>query len=443
MLTEVTIANFKSLKSVSLPLRPMSFLCGPNGSGKTNVAEALDFLSHVFRNGLQYAVAEKGGFYNMCFRGMRRTKGNIEFRVRGETKTRNETRIRFDISFSLKTKTEAIGADFTVASESHRFEFDSPAAPAVMEIDRTGNEYSLKSSGAQLSLPGLFGQGFDSAELERTLHRLFRARSQELLLGPPPSFAWEALTGSRRIAKELEGLRVFQISPRAARQPGTPSIEQGMGRHGENLSIAVARFLSRRELAGRLMAWMQDASPRMSELLTRYTLTKQTGLFLQERGVGAPWYAEDLSDGTVSSLALFICLLEPLNRTVLIEEPENSLHPWLLKRFIERCREATAERQVILTTHSPLVVAMAEPEELFLVERHGGQTEIVAAVQRDPTLSQFIRKNVLDLGEYWLSGGIGAVPEAPGVEEADQPDLGKQRGDATRGEPTPGKEGDP
>jgi len=124
MITEFHIENFRSLKHVAFGGLPLSFFCGPNGSGKTNLAEALDFLSKTFNNGLSYAVAEKGGFYNICFRKERRSKGAIVFRVRGSETGKGRypanRKLDYEIEFSLRTKGEAIRSDFYMLPISAR-----------------------------------------------------------------------------------------------------------------------------------------------------------------------------------------------------------------------------------------------------------------------------------------------------------------------------------
>jgi hypothetical protein len=90
-----------------------------------------------------------------------------------------------------------------------------------------------------------------------------------------------------------------------------------------------------------------------------------------------------------------------------------------------------------MTTHSPLVVAASNPNELFLIERRGGITSVVSAVTREPYLSDVIKKEVLDLGEYWLSGSLGGIPEAPYLDdedEAGEKNAGDESGDSDSGE---------
>lgn len=414
MLDRISIENFKSIKNVEVYLRPISIFCGPNASGKTNFAEAMDFLSHVFREGLQYAVAEKGGFYNISFRRIRRTKRAISFSIAGHHNISNKEAGRFEISFSIGAQSEAIRAQFAVESEEYflsRVSRTDPAQFTTLRIRREQNRYEAT---AHAKNDEAFEGAFELPGVEwfkEFIKSNVRPQSQELLMGTSRTFNWALFSGARRITRDLEGLKVFQINPRIARQPGTPSVERGMGRHGENLPVALDGFLTRRRLWRRLLTWTRDVVPSLAGWQTRYTETKQVGLFLEEKGFGAPWYADDLSDGTIMSMALFMCLLEPKHRVVMVEEPENSLHPWALKRFLDRCREVSSERQIMITTHSPLVVSAAQPDELFLIERPKGETQITPASQRFPNLSEVIRKSAMELGEFWLSGGIGAVPE--------------------------------
>lgn len=418
MIKEISIHNFKSLRNATVPIGPLAIFCGPNASGKTNFAEAFDFLSRVFRNGLANAVAEKGGFYNMCYRRIRRTKGAISFGVSGETLLKKSVTVTYSVKFSFKTASEAIRSQFLVEEERYEFRVfrtEHPEEYLNVTVFREDDKYRVEGAGSLFaSDERLFG--FASIDkLNDALTTAYKARPQQLLINPNSAFLYELFDNPVRLVRELEGIRVFQMNPRTAREPGTPSISEGLGRHGENLPIAVESFLRQKGLAPRLLSWMQDILPQLGGILTEYTDSKQIGLYIQETGFGAPWYAEDVSDGTIMALGLFIALLDTDHKTVFIEEPENSLHPWILKKFLEHCREVSREKQILITTHSPLVVSAAQPSELFLLERMDGITIVIPAEDREPFLPQIIKKDMLELGEYWLSGGLGGVPEPPSL----------------------------
>src|SRR5882672_10886940 len=145
MITQLTIENFRSVKNAHLPLCPLSYFCGPNASGKTNFTEALDFLGQTFERGLSFAIADKGGFYNMCFRRERRSRGAIGFRVKGEVAVK-QVKLGVDIHFSLQTRGQAIRSDFYVETEEYSFTLTSPEGTAYVSVSRNAGRYDCTTS---------------------------------------------------------------------------------------------------------------------------------------------------------------------------------------------------------------------------------------------------------------------------------------------------------
>lgn len=80
-LKRLEIHNYKSLRNVVLEPSPLSVFVGPNASGKSNLADALDFLGEVYRWNLEGAIKKKGGYENICFRQAKRSDQTIRFRV--------------------------------------------------------------------------------------------------------------------------------------------------------------------------------------------------------------------------------------------------------------------------------------------------------------------------------------------------------------------------
>jgi predicted ATPase len=415
VIEHIHIDNFRSLKDVRIPSPSTAFFCGPNGSGKTNIAEALDFLSKAFANGLPYAVAEKGGFFNMCFRKERRSRGAISFSIKGagqstHVKTRryqfSPGRFRYELEFSLRTQGETIRSDFYVASELYKLEFNlETSRPQHLLIKREDRKYTVDYSPSLAEIGSLTWL----QESDRFLSEVFKPQERELLYGRglPALIDLPSLN-------ELQRIRVYRLSPRYASLAGAPSVSGELGKFGENLPSALDYLANNNPDAfGRLQGWIREVIPNLDYLRTDYTQTRQMGLFVQEKGFGNHWYAEELSDGTLMSIALFLAVLDRRNTLVFIEEPENSLHPWILQSFLNCCREESEHKQVLISTQSPVVVAHATPENLFLVDRVDGKTTVASAIEREPSIRNVINHRLLDLGEYWLSGGLKAVPAPP------------------------------
>jgi hypothetical protein len=85
-----------------------------------------------------------------------------------------------------------------------------------------------------------------------------------------------------------------------------------------------------------------------------------------------------LSDGTLRVLEIIVGLVDPNASVILIEEPETAIHPGLLRRLLAEIEAHAINRQVVVTTHSPLIVDWAKPEDVRLVERASGRTQVRA-----------------------------------------------------------------
>ena len=413
MIRKLKIENFRSLKKIDLNLPNLSYLCGPNASGKTNLSEALDFLGQVFARGLSFAVAEKGGFYNMCFRPERRSRGAIVFGFGGEIVNRQFV-VEIDVTFSLQTRGQTIRSDFYVETEMYNFAVRSPGGRRTFHIARSSGRYECYASDD--AFPKDISDAYPMMRYgaEFFVDNQFPTEERSLLYAAPQ----QTFFPLAEEVQALTSLRVFRVNPRTARQSGTPSVLGELGKFGENLpAVLDVLALDYAPTFAHLQELMKEVIPDLTALRTRYTASRQMGLFLQEEGFGNPWDAEELSDGTLMSMALFVALLDPRYNSVVIEEPENSLHPWILRKFLNLCHTQVSSKQIILTTQSPLVVATATPETLFLVERQGGMTDVVRATDKESILPEMLSRKFLDLGQYWMSGALGGVPSPPSEQE--------------------------
>lgn len=415
MLIDLTIRNYKSLRAVHLQsVPPFSIMVGANASGKSNFADALDFLSLVVRNGLASAVRAKGGYENVCFRAERRSKAGIEFdatlltRPARRRRMRESDVLRFRYTFSFKADTRAIGSDYKVTSERIAVSLGQRYGPEA-SIERTADADSRvtlsKQAETELDLP--------PREFLSRFVKEARVPEDELIL---PTRLGD-LMPFWSLSTFLAGCRVYQISPEMARRPGIPERSPELGRHGDNLPAAVQYLKNKEKDAFEdLESHLKHAVSTMYSLDTDYVETKELGLFFKERGVGRRWYAQDVSDGTLKTVSMFLPLVDPRVTIVVIEEPENSLHPWILRHFIEVCKATSSAKQIFLTTHSPVAVDEAPIESLFIVARREGKTQIERLDHLYPEARAILREELYGLGAYWDSGGVGGVPEsAPGA----------------------------
>jgi putative AbiEii toxin of type IV toxin-antitoxin system len=211
--------------------------------------------------------------------------------------------------------------------------------------------------------------------------------------------------------EELMGsLRVFQLDPRSCREAGVPIPNSELDRTGRNLPAVLAHlkkdFL---EEYDSVLASARRVMPSLEAIETDWTHTRSLALFLKERGIRRPWTSTDISDGTIQTIALLVAAFDPRTSLVVIEEPENSVHPWALRNLVEAFRKATEEKQILLTTHSPILIDQLKPEEVWVVQKPGTETKIDPLLSLDSSLKESWGQGKFTLSEYLDSG---AVPEA-------------------------------
>ena len=92
---------------------------------------------------------------------------------------------------------------------------------------------------------------------------------------------------------------------------------------------------------------------------------------------------------------------------VCIEEPELGLHPDILPGLADLIRDASERCQLIVTTHSEVLVdkLTETPESVVVCEKHAGKTEM-QRLDRDE-LSDWLKK--YSLGDLWTKGGLGGT----------------------------------
>ena len=127
---------------------------------------------------------------------------------------------------------------------------------------------------------------------------------------------------------------------------------------------------------------------------------------------------ETLSEGLLFYLA-FLALeyLEPC-AVLLVEEPENGLHPSRIRDVVKTLRKVSEHCQVLVATHSPLVVNELGPEEVTVVTRDAERGTITTPMKKSAHFEE--RSKIYALGELWLSYADGAG-EVPLLEERGEP----------------------
>ena len=187
------------------------------------------------------------------------------------------------------------------------------------------------------------------------------------------------------VKREMESWRLLQLEPSHLREPADYYAPEELDPSGRYLPALLHR-LDRSDLPDEPGATLASLANRLSELvretraigIDRDDARQQTTLHLSDMS-GGRYPARALSDGTLRFLALLALDLDPAASSLLcLEEPENGIHPERIPRILslleqmptdtsEEVGEANPLRQVIINTHSPLVVGGTGVDDLIVV----------------------------------------------------------------------------
>lgn len=103
-------------------------------------------------------------------------------------------------------------------------------------------------------------------------------------------------------------------------------------------------------------------------------------------------------------------LQQPAPRLVGVEEPELTIHVGAIRLLNDFLHEAAGKTQVLVTTHSPELLELVDPDDVRVVTR----TEGVTSVSRlHPSQADVVRRRLMSLGEVARTEGL--QPEVPDV----------------------------
>ncbi|MCP8687152.1 AAA family ATPase [Marinobacterium sedimentorum] len=378
----IKVENYRALKKIELKdLTPLTVLLGPNGSGKSTVFDVFNFLSECFQFGLRHAWDRRG-------RGR-------ELKSRGQTGP---------ISFELKYR-------------------ERPGTPIItyrLAIDEGGKGPEVVEEWLQWRR-GSKGKPFRFLEFSRGKGRAASGETpdednqrEEVNLRSPDLIAVNTLgqlSDHPRIAALREFITDWYVSylsiDQTRNQPEAGPQER-LSKGGENLANVIQYLKEQHaERLEQIFSVLRERIPRLERVEAEPMPDGRLLLQIKDAPFEQPVLSRYASDGTMKMLAYLTVLYDPEPpRFIGIEEPENFLHPRLLPELAEECRNAAANSQLLITSHSPFLLNAMRPEEVRVLYRdEQGFTQAVR-VSDIRGIKAFVQEGA-SLGYLWMEGHFG------------------------------------
>jgi predicted ATPase len=173
---------------------------------------------------------------------------------------------------------------------------------------------------------------------------------------------------------------------------------------------------TREELSGSMCALV----PALRDVDVRPGPTGKHRLVFEDRWQPGLWYeADEVSDGTIVTLALLVLQHEPQPAGLIaLDTPERGLHPYLIGEIVGVLRKMSRGEhgrppvQIVIATQSSDLLEHVEPEEVRFLkrDREDGSVTIEEAPTGTPDWRETYEAHLRSLGGMWLSGSLGGVP---------------------------------
>lgn len=421
MLRRIEALGYRCLKYIRQDLLPFQVLVGPNASGKSTFLDVASFVADVVALGPAEAVYARAVDVRdlVWMRQGDRVELAVEIALpedrRNRLKNGNYTGARYELALGLSGETGelALLAE-TFWLTQHREErseipaqrslFPQPPEPAETIVLPAGKK---GPPGWKKVVNKVADSGNDYFSSETSgWNNLFRLGPQKSALAnlPEDESKFPVATWFKELL--MRGVQTLALNSEAMRRPSPPGAPKTFRPDGSNLPWVVETLEKKHKR--RLGEWVDHVRTALPDLKSIKTVEREEDrhryLVLEfETGLRVPSWL--VSDGTLRLLALtLLAYLPDVTGIFLIEEPENGIHPRAVETVFQSL-SSLYDAQVLLATHSPVVLSVARPEQVLCFARTPeGATDIVRGSDH-PRLREW--KGETDLGTLFASGVLG------------------------------------
>jgi predicted ATPase len=420
MLTRLKVSGFKNLINVDVSFGPFTCVAGANGVGKSNLLDAIVFLSALADRTLIDAALTvrdqgaktgdiRGLFHHVGDHFSKEMAFEAEMIISekgaddlGQPAEPSSTFVQYAVTLRYKEDEtgRALGSLELVREELKHITLGEAARHLSFEHSRVWRNRTVTNTRRTPKYISTEGTGPDRVI---NVHQDggSSGKPQKLRAANLPRTVLSAANSAESptatlVKREMQAWRLLQLEPSSLREPDSFTAPVELGIDGAHLPAALYHLANLSgqsasesaevysEVANRVGQLINDVKSvyvdrdERRQLLTAYVKGRD----------GTEYPARALSDGTLRFLALSVLSLDPDPRgAICMEEPENGIHPERIPAMIQLLNDLTTDvkanefednanplRQVIINTHSPSVV-MQVPDESLLV------AELVDAVQ--------------------------------------------------------------
>lgn len=346
----ISVRGFRRLQNIELEMRNLIVMIGANGAGKTSFLDVLSILAASASGNLQNLLQLKGGLNEIL------TRGKVqELEIEISMQVPKEQPLKYSLTLSPK------GLSYEVRDESLTQQRNPHRAEPFKYIESQGLDIKYSQEESR----GFVRPTWEHNPLETSLSQVPKMYSEP-----------ENLRKSLASCTYYGALDVSEKSPIRLPQAMRPAKLPGAS--GENL---VSCLYDLRETDRDRFEMVENiisaAFPDFERLNFPPVAAGTMSMTWTDRNFPQPFYVHELSEGTLRFLWLVALLQsQTLTTVTLLDEPEVSLHPELLRHLVYLMREASKHTQLIVATHSDRLIRFLDPSEVLVCDLEEGEAKM-------------------------------------------------------------------
>ncbi len=421
------IKNYRVLRDVTLgklwnmqeaqALTPMTAVIGKNGVGKSSLFDAFGFLADCLKLGVEEACDSRGrgGFDRIRSQGINEP---IEFQVyyKQDGKAR-------PITYELAIDADKTGRPYVKLErlrqrrigQKHGWPFSflllNEGKGVVWKDDELGHQIDEGKAGFDLFK--LMEEIEAESQKEESKETEIIELQDKRKLGIATLGALKQHPRISAFRQFIEGWYLSYFTPNAARSLPLAGPQKHLNINGDNLGNVV-QFMEREhpKRFKSILDRIAEKIPGIDRIDTEESSDKRLLLRFNDKGFDDPFFAQQMSDGTLKVFAYLLLLEDPTPPPfICIEEPENGLYHKLLETLATELRaHATGKKnapQLFITTHQPYFVDALSPEETWILEKDPDGFSSISRASDNAIVEAMVAEG-LPLGGLWYSDYLDA-----------------------------------
>lgn len=397
MITRFKTEHYKSIGSMDLNLGAMNVFAGLNGTGKSNIIDAIKFLNECSESDLDTAISRRHGIDSI--RQWSKFKPfNITFYFEAKSRT-GQGHYECTIGSSQR--------NFRVTKEEGQWQHTQ----TISRHDEDGNPVKSRRH-----LKTTFSRK-DSGSCEFVHYINYEEQHTDTIDLPRDELALSILRryffrfrGIENLAKEIESFQAYSIYPNTIRSPNSVSNEQELLSDGDNIASIfklIQKSKRHSHLKQEIVSSLQPIMPSLNDIHVQQAGGYYVPVFRVEEKSGEKhdYNLTQVSDGTLRIFGLLTALYQPFApQSIAIEEPEQMIHPGALRIVAEAISDSSESKQILITTHSPVLLDFFESQDIFAVQLGDAGLTEVGRIAEEQLRS--IQDSLFTVGELLASEGL-------------------------------------